>query len=325
MPHAVEPPTVDPTKSFRDWRDDLFRDGYVVIKNVIPQERCDYYIDKMFEWAGRFPWGFDRNDRSTWTDEHLPTHIKGGMYHGYRVQHERFMWEARTEPGVIEAFTKLWGTDKLLASFDGMNFTLPSGTPLEPTQPWPHVDQNPKRTGMQCVQGIINLAPNGPDDGGLLVMQGSTKIMEEFFKTHQGVIGRATWGSSDWFGFDEEEVKWFEDRGCKILKVCAEPGSIILWDSRTMHYNCVPKTQNLRAVIYACYTPSSFASPEVLKEKARFFDERMGTTHWPHDNLFPNVEKKPRLGLPDDQERDRPFEEPEETELVLKLAGKLPY
>lgn len=68
----------------------------MVVKKAIPQERRDYYIDKTFERLERFPWGFDRRDRSTWGEEHLHTHIKGGMYYGYRVQHEKFMWEART-------------------------------------------------------------------------------------------------------------------------------------------------------------------------------------------------------------------------------------
>lgn len=102
---------------------------------------------------------------------------------------------------------------------------------------------------MQCVQGIINLAPNGPEDGGLLCMKGSQKFNEEFFKTHPEVVERGTWGSADWFGFDENEVKWFADKGCEIVKVCADPGDLILWDSRTMHFNCVPKTQNVRSVI----------------------------------------------------------------------------
>ncbi|KAJ5801383.1 uncharacterized protein N7518_003451 [Penicillium psychrosexuale] len=326
MPHpTTNQVTVDDSKVHGDWRDELFQNGYVVVKNAILPERCEYYIDKMFEWLESFPFGFDRNDRSTWTEQHLPTHIKGGMYPGYRIQHEKFIWEARTEDGVIEAFAKLWGTDKLLVSFDGMNFTLPSGTTLPQTKPWPHIDQSPLRQGMQCVQGVLNFAPNGPQDGGLLVVKGSTKLMPEFVKTHSGEIGRETWGPSDWFGFDESEVKWFEERGCEILKVNAEAGDLILWDSRTMHFNCVPSSQNLRAVVYACYTPASFATPDVLQKKSEFFDQRIGTTHWPHDNLFTETSHANR---PEEDEGDltkRLYEEPVETDLVLKLAGKKPY
>ncbi|KAL1306883.1 hypothetical protein AAFC00_005530 [Neodothiora populina] len=326
MPHAVQDSArLDDTVVYGDWRDELFRDGVVVVKGAIAKERAQDYVDEMFKWAEKFPYGFDKNDKSTWTPEHLPAHIKGGMYGGYGCQHEKFMWEARQEPGVLEAFAKVWGTDELLVSFDGFNFTLPTGTALPQTQPWPHVDQSPKRKGMQCVQGIINLAPNGPDDGGLLCMKGSQKINEEFFKTHPEVVERATWGSADWFGFDENEVKWFTDRGSKLVKICADPGDLILWDSRTMHHNCVPTTQNVRSVIYACYTPATFAHPDDLKMKAELFDQRTGTTHWPHANLFPHVAKPLRLGKPDPVERSAPFEEPVVTEQVLKLAGRVPY
>jgi hypothetical protein len=80
-------------------------------------------------------------------------------------------------------------------------------------------------------------------------MKGSTNLMAEFFKAHPHVIGRPTWGTRDWFGFEKSEVQWFEERGCEIVKVCAGPGDVILWDSRTMHWNCVPETQNIRAIV----------------------------------------------------------------------------
>lgn len=35
----------DPT--FNDWRDDLVRDGYAIIKGAIPSERAGIYADKM--------------------------------------------------------------------------------------------------------------------------------------------------------------------------------------------------------------------------------------------------------------------------------------
>lgn len=148
---------------------------------------------------------------------------------------------------MIDAFSKLWGTDELLVSFDGMNITLPSPN-REPSQPWPHIDQSPRRLGLQCVQGILNFAPNGPKDGGLMVMKGSHTLIQEFFKAHD-VAGRKTWGPADWFGFQEGELEWFRSRGCTLTKVCAEPGDLILWDSRTIHYNVLPESQNLRALI----------------------------------------------------------------------------
>lgn len=34
---------------------------------------------------------------------------------------------------------------------------------------------------MQAVQGLLNYAPNGPKDGGLMLMKGSSKLFDEFF------------------------------------------------------------------------------------------------------------------------------------------------
>ncbi|KAH3950684.1 hypothetical protein HBI56_204600 [Parastagonospora nodorum] len=324
MPHYTSEPLIDTSTPTGDWRDDLFRDGYVVVKNVLPAEKAEGYKQRMFEWLETFPYGFDKNDKSTWVKECLPEHMKGGMYHGYRVQHEKVIWDARCEQSIIDTFAKIWNTHNLLVSFDGMNLTLPSPD-LKPSTPWPHVDQNPNRKGMQCVQGILNLAPNGPEDGGLVVLKGSHRQNEAFFKTHPETEGAGTWGSADWHGFNEEEVSWFKSRGCEEVKVCAGPGDLILWDSRTVHYNKVPSTQNVRAVMYICYTPASFAKEEDRERKAGYFRERWGTTHWPHANIFRQEDKHMRLGKPDSYVRDRPAHEPEESDLVLKLAGVKAY
>lgn len=96
MPHRESPPPVpDTTQQYGDFRDDLFRDGVAVVKGAVPKERCDHYIEQMTQWLERFPLGFDRHDPKTWTEEHLPAHMKGGMYHGYGVGHEKFVWDAR--------------------------------------------------------------------------------------------------------------------------------------------------------------------------------------------------------------------------------------
>ncbi|KAI9740152.1 MAG: hypothetical protein M1834_004730 [Cirrosporium novae-zelandiae] len=317
-------PTVEIASSHGDWRDDLFNHGFAVVTDAVPQERCDYYIQSMYNWLEKFPFGFKKNDKSTWTPENLPANMKGGMYHAYRVQHEKFVWEARMEPGVLSAFSKLWGTDKLLASFDGINFTLPTAS-RTPWEPWPHIDQSPHRLGLQCVQGIINFSENGPKDGGLTVLKDSHKFTEEYFSCHD--TEQVTWNTGgDWHGFSPEDISWFKNKGCKEIKVCCGPGDLLIWDSRTIHYNVCPEGDQTRALVYACYAPAKFAKKGTLEKKAKFFEERRGTTHWPHDNIFLSVYSPPtRLGKEDSYNRDCPFAEPEISDQLLRLAGVLPY
>ncbi|KAJ5971233.1 uncharacterized protein N7479_001151 [Penicillium vulpinum] len=316
--------TMATSVKYDDWRDHLQQHGYTIIKNAISPEKAQYYQQQQIEWLEKFTYGFKKDDSTTWTPEYLPAHARGGMYFRYGVQHEAFMWEARQEAGIIDAFAKLWGTDELLVSFDAMNITFPSSNTTN-SQPWPHIDQSPQKKGLHCVQGFINFTPNGPEDGGLMVLKGTHKLTEKFFETFPEQANRESWGPEDWFSFEASEIDWFRERGCEPKKVCADPGDLIMWDSRTIHYSVPPQSEQMRALIYLCYTPARFATPENLEKKAVLFKNKQGSTHWPHANLWGVNEKRDRLGKIDIGDRDQPFEYPIETELVLKLAGVKSY
>ncbi|KOC15069.1 hypothetical protein AFLA70_41g004500 [Aspergillus flavus AF70] len=279
-------PSSEPVKH-GDWRDEFDAKGYVVLKNVVPKERALYYRQKMLDWLGSFDNGFNINDRSTWTEENLPWSFKNGMYLNYCAAHEKYVWDAKQEPGVLDAFAKIWGTDELIASYDTVNITLPNAAEMGGTKPWPHVDQAPERNGMHCVQGFINMSEAGPKDGGLVVMEGSAPLFEKFFKEFppdrtKGPLAALHY---DFYPFQDEDLKWYEARGCKIVKVCAEPGDLVLWDSRQMHYAVYPETDLIRTVIYTCYTPAAWISPEDLENKKEIFHKWEATTHWPHINI----------------------------------------
>ena len=69
--------------------------------------------------------GFDRNDRSTIHKNNLPNITEKGMCLQYAVTHEDFAWGIRGEPGVVEAFEKVYDTKDLIVSFDAVNFGFP--------------------------------------------------------------------------------------------------------------------------------------------------------------------------------------------------------
>lgn len=35
---------------YGDFRDDLIRDGFAVVKGAIPRDRADKYVDQMYTW-----------------------------------------------------------------------------------------------------------------------------------------------------------------------------------------------------------------------------------------------------------------------------------
>jgi hypothetical protein len=186
------------------------------------------------------------------------------------------MLRYHSEEGVIKPFAELWGTDELLVSFDGVNITLPGRKDMK-WKPWPHVDQAPTRKGLACAQGIINLSEAGPLDGGLQLLQGSSELFEQFFREHppQPKAADAP-GQFDWPGFSLSDIKWFEDHGCKLIKVNGEPGDVIIWDSRTKHYASLPQSETIRTIIYATF----FFVGAILSSWSAFGTFKVSTSTW---------------------------------------------
>ena len=297
----------------------------MVVKGAIPRARADQYRQDAFDWVSSFGTPLDINDPSTWTAENLPVQSKLNTFDNYCVVHEKFMWDIRKEPGVVGAFAKVWDTDELLVSFDSLNISFPGRKDKPPRAPWPHIDQSPFKRGMHCIQGIVNLSSAGPEDGSLMVLPRSNLHNDEFFDTQ---TDPANWEKKDWRRFSEAEMQWWADKGLVPIRVHAEPGDLILWDSRTVHWGGEPtsKSDVIRCVVYASYSPAKLATEEALAEKRRVFSVYGATTHWAHDNIYlrPQLARLPD-GTLDPRNRSEPRIKPEHDDKLLKLAGIEPY
>lgn len=69
--------------------------------------------------------GFDRHDPSSVHKDNLPVINEKGMCLQYAVTHEKFVWDVRSEPGVVETFEKVYNDKDLIVSFDAVNFGFP--------------------------------------------------------------------------------------------------------------------------------------------------------------------------------------------------------
>ena len=197
------------------WLQELWTRGWTIVPGVIAKETANSHADKIYSWLESWGLGFDRNDPNTRTEEMLPFCMKGGLYASYGVAHEQFVWDAKC----VEACSKCregradapqagpgcgrqvhsdlagreidrlvwcaWTTFSSLGHrslADGINASVARRDPEDDLRkPWAHVDQSPLDKDLHCVQGILNLLPNGPKDGGLMVMENSSKLYTELF------------------------------------------------------------------------------------------------------------------------------------------------
>ncbi|GAA5870749.1 hypothetical protein JCM16303_001575 [Sporobolomyces ruberrimus] len=310
---------------FNDWRDDLHKDGYAVVKGAIPRARALEYRSRAFDWLESWNRGFKRDDPSTFGDECLPVNRRQ-MYFHYGLAQEQWVWDIRCEEGVKGAFEKLWGTEKLVSSMDGGALMLPGRPPVpDAEKSWKHIDLCPSREGFFVAQGIVNLNENGPDDGGLMVIKGSSRLLKEYFDEKGRPPLRGTGKQIDWHAFDEGEMQWFYDRGCELVKVCAEPGDLILWDSATIHQNCPPSGERDRIVTYVCMGPADLVTPEDLAVRNLAFNGGFGTSHAPFHGTFAITESATFPSGEIDPAGGERKNLRKKTDEVLRLAGLKPY
>jgi hypothetical protein len=294
----------------------LKEEGYVVIPNVLDPETVEERVSEIWDWLSLFSDGYiDRDDPETWKDEKLWPYTMGvkGIIQWYHCAHTNFSWNIRQDPRVVDCFARIWGTDELLTSFDGINIQRPpeiTGKYASPfSENWQHIDQGKRKPGLHTVQGFVNLIDTGPDDGCLVVRPRSHLLHEEFLEVFD-----EDFDDKDWVKLDRKHLDWFDnsDRelpkgsentevgACETVRVEAPAGSLVLWDSRTVHTNSSAQPERdykglppFRMVVYTCMTPREWATKAMIKKRIRYFEEGRVTNHYPHHvHVFP---KRPYL------------------------------
>ena len=150
-------------------------------------------------------------------------------------------------------------------------------------------------------------------------MEGSHKYHKEFQERFQ--IN----DKKDWYllkkGVKDGE-QFYRDKGCSYKKIMCPRGSLVLWDSRTIHCGMEPMRErenpNIRCIIYLCYMPRSMATPAQLRKKRKAFEEMRSTTHWPCKSIL--FGKNPQTYGNEIPEVDE-IDPPQLTEFGRKLAG----
>ena len=153
-------------------------------------------------------------------------------------------------------------------------------------------------SNMQCIQSWVTSEDVGPNDATLSVLEGSNRLHSELGpRIYAGLDSKSKdkLYKEDWYKFSQDELSLYRD--CPRVNVVCKAGSMVFWDSRTVHCGRGPTKgrdePKFRNVIYLCYMPT-FMIPYKIKDKRRkAYNELRTTSHWPNKaKLF---SKMPRI------------------------------
>jgi len=147
--------------SEEDWNF-WMHNGYIVIKNAVSREQAGKTAEFLWEFEEKDP-----NDPNTWyapprAEMEMKELAGTGMVEVYNNQ---ALWNNRQEQKIYDAFSDIWGTDKLWVTIDRANLNFPIKPGYE-YKGFIHWDYDPE-TKPQNVQGVLALADqNDLDMGG---------------------------------------------------------------------------------------------------------------------------------------------------------------
>ena len=295
--------------------------GVAIIPNLLNTQECHDMLQGLWDYFTHITQNWEtpitKDNPSSWKLIHTLFPLHSMLIQHWGIGHCQAVWNVRQNPKIIEVFSHLWNTNDLLVSFDGASFNMPpetTGRGWNRNNTWFHCDQSFTNNEFTCVQSWVTALDVNPGDATLSFLEGSHQYHGELAKTF-GITDK-----TDWYKLNREQEEFYLDKGCSHQKISCPSGSLVLWDSRTIHCGTEAFRErtnpNQRAVIYLCYMPRSLAKPGALKKRRKAFNELRMTTHLAHKpKLFPVNPRTYGNPIPN----INPVSTPELNEIGLKL------
>jgi len=262
----------------------LARHGVAAIKNTLTAEECAALVsglaEAMEKLTERLPTPFDSKSPETYKvlSQTLPLHQM--IY-----QHSGVGWckaavDVRQNPKVVANFRALHGTDDLWTSYDGVAVSYPYARRqlTAPKKTWFHIDSDPQKNETDIVQSWVTGVDVNPGDATLTVLAGAAEHWKEYCRVFAAGVDKRI----DWHQLSAEEMEFFESRGCKRLAITCPAGTHVFWNSCTPHEGTPPQqpceNRSIRAVVYACMTPRTFAARQYTKGKLTINNKKIERT-----------------------------------------------
>ncbi len=262
--------------------------GVAILPNILDLQECENLVSGIWDYfetvTKTWPVPINRKKEETWKEIYKIYPMHSMLFQHYSVGHSQVAWDLRQNDKVLDIFASLWKCKKedLLVSFDGVSFSVPpevTNRGWNHQNTWYHTDQSFTRNKLECIQSWVTGLDVNEGDATLAFLENSNNYHKDF-ATHFNITEKA-----DWYKLTKEEEKFYLDKGCAPKLIKCPKGSMVFWDSRTIHCGSeafkTRKEPNFRAIVYLCYLPRSTATEANIKKKIKAFEELRTTNHYP--------------------------------------------
>ncbi len=292
---------------------DLEELGYCVIPRLLSSPETELLYQRVWHEYIEKAWPNCRmDDRSNWK-EAFPKHNKYGVFAGPAGQIQ-VLWDLRQDSRIVDVFAHVWNTSDLIVSMDGLSIMCPPEIREGYIEPWPHVDQAILRrqdniahnntppidfvsesllkTKPYTVQGQFLFEDSFDGDGGFYCIPKSHLKFSEFAPEIEALQALEISNNEKSKARKAYLPDFFSQRTDEsgnpycMKHITAPRGSLILWDSRTVHWNQFPSkgrpysdNPKVRMVGYLSYEPKARLSEEGMAIRKEAFETGVSTGH----------------------------------------------
>ncbi|MDN4524146.1 phytanoyl-CoA dioxygenase family protein [Fictibacillus fluitans] len=263
--------------------------GYVIVRDIVPKDHLERLVNLIWDFEEKDP-----HDSSTWYKparrEIQMEELKNtGMVELYNHQ---YLWDNRMYPKVYEAFTDIWGTEKLWASIDRCNLNLPM-KPGHEYNSFIHWDVDTSLDPIPVnVQGVLSLADTDVDMGGFQCIPELYRDFDEWVKNQP----------------DDRDPHKPDTAGYSPTKVVTKAGDLLIFNSMQPHGIRPNYSDKPRLAQYISMFPAQEDNDQLKDTRIQSWKERIPPT----GKAFP--------GDPRNLEHQK-YETAQLTELGEKLLG----
>ena len=242
--------------------------GYVVVHEAVPQKNLDAMVDAIWTFLE-----IDRDDPEQWyrykpytREDRCSPISSAGMVEVY--QHQA-LWDNRQYPKVHQAFSEIWGTEKLWVSVDRACMKPPvrEDKPEYSSKGFVHWDVDtavhPVPFG---VQGVLYLTDTAEGQWGFQCVPGFHRTFYEWVKTQP----------------EDRHPRRPDLQGLEVKPIAGQAGDLLIWHRLLLHGNGRNRSDKPRFAQYINMSPAG-DSTEKRQSAIKGWQERRATAGWPGD------------------------------------------